>query len=188
MRTKYYEFLNGLRLPRSEYKTRGICMEESAHLLPEHLNPIIENDFISVRQDAEFPVPAFYIIGVKKQVESIADLDEKTAAIIGALTHIMRKAMREVLHIHRVNIYLEEKLKEPHYHKWLLPMWDDVLKKYDLEPRIWESNIMKYIKLFKFEEEGDKILEFNNKMKKYLKENYLDDPNSLLFRNQFSIP
>jgi diadenosine tetraphosphate (Ap4A) HIT family hydrolase len=129
-------------------------------------------------------VPAFYIIGIKEPVPSIADVSEDTAALLGIVMHIVRKAMKEALGVKRVNIYLEEKLKNPHYHTWLLPMWDDVLKSNNIQPRIWESNIMKYIKLFKFEAEGEKILQYNKLMREHLERNYLY-PGSVLSKNNF---
>lgn len=182
--SEYYEFLNGLKVPRSQYRTRGIFLNECSHLLPPHIQPILENETITVRQDAEFPVPAFYIIGIREPVASIADVSEETAALLGTVTHIIRKGMKEVLGINRVNIYLEEKLKNPHYHTWLLPMWEEVLQKNRIEPRIWESNIMTYIKLFRFEEEGDRILQYNDLMRTYLKTNYLT-ANSVLTTYNF---
>lgn len=176
---EYYEFMNGLKVPRSQYRTRGIFLNECGHLLPPHIKPILENEIITVRQDAEFPVPAFYIIGIKEPVASIADVPEDTAALLGLLTHIIRKGMKEVLGVQRVNIYLEEKLKNPHYHSWLLPMWQEVLDRNHIEPRIWESNIMTYIRLFRFEEEGDRILKYNELLREYLHTNYLSSPSVL---------
>lgn len=129
---------------------------------------MIENEEIAVRQDAEFPVPGFYIVSLRRHVQSIADVDSRLAAHLGLCVHYVRKGMRECLGIRRAHIYLEEKIIGPHYHTWLLPLWEDVMDKYNIDPKIWLGNVKQYIDLFQYEKEKDKILFFNHRLREYL--------------------
>jgi hypothetical protein len=56
--------------------------------------------------------------------------------------------MREVLGLHAVQMYQEEKLARPHFHLWMLPLWPDVMAEHDINPRIYESNITEYMSKF----------------------------------------
>ncbi|MBX7138108.1 MAG: hypothetical protein K1X83_09000 [Oligoflexia bacterium] len=165
-----YRFLNGLQVPRAGWATRGLLMEQRPDLMPPHIEPLIQNEFWTVRQDAEFAVPGFYVVGARAQVLSIADLTAAQMTEFSTIIRAVREIMRSKLGIERVNIYLEEKLKEPHLHIWLVPMWPEIMEQHGIEPRLWEGNVRKYLELFKFEEEDQKILRFNRIMREALLE------------------
>lgn len=65
---------------------------------------------------------------------------------------------------------LEEKWVEPHVHVWLLPLWQDVMQRNNIDPKIWNSNILEYIQLFTYEENKMTIRRFNDILKKHLQE------------------
>ena len=50
--------------------------------------------------------------------------------------------MKEILKINRVEIILEERKVNPHFHIWLLPLWEDIIDKYEIDPKVWNSNIL----------------------------------------------
>jgi len=181
---EYYTFLNGLKIKRRKNQTTGMLLEEYTNQLPLHLKPILENDSIIVRQDTKYPIPAFYIISVRKPIGSIADISVETAMLLGAVTKIIREGMRDVLDIERTNIYIEEKDLDGHYHKWILPMWKDVLEDKKMSPRIWQDQIMDYMKSFSFKDYDRKILHCNELMARYLSEIILDK-DSILYLNDF---
>lgn len=182
----YYVFLNGLKLKREKNQTTGMLLEKHNDKLPIHLKPILQNDSIIVRQDTKYPVPAFYIISIKEPIGSIADISIETAMLLGGVTKIIREAMREVLGVERVNIYIEEKSRNGHYHKWILPMWGDVLSNKKMNPRIWQDEIMEYIGSFSFEQQDKKILRCNELMEKHLSKIILNK-DSILFKNNFKV-
>lgn len=179
--TRYFHFIDGFKVRVAHDACRGCYIENHAKELPIWLDPIIQNDEIAVRQDAEFPVPGFYIIALRKHVGSIADIPPELVAMLGVTTHLVRKAMRDALGIERAHLYLEEKIIGPHYHMWILPLWDDVMKSNNIDPKIWLGNIKSYIDLFCFDKEKDKILEFNNTLREvlmgyeYIKEHFNDN-------------
>lgn len=65
---------------------------------------------------------------------------------------------------------LEEKWVEPHMHVWLLPLWQDVMQRNNIDPKIWNSNILEYIQLFTYDENKMTIRRFNDILKKHLQE------------------
>lgn len=65
---------------------------------------------------------------------------------------------------------LEEKWVEPHVHVWMLPLWQDVMQRNNIDPKIWNSNILEYIQLFTYEENKMTIRRFNDILKKHLQE------------------
>ena len=65
---------------------------------------------------------------------------------------------------------LEEKWVEPHVHVWMLPLWQDVMQRNNIDPKIWNSNILEYIQLSTYEENKMTIRRFNDILKKHLQE------------------
>lgn len=173
---KEYHFLDGSKVSVPADTCRGCYMEENPAALPLYIKPVIQNENINVRQDAECPVPGFYIISLRKHIHSIGDVDESLAATLGVCVHIVRKGMKEALGIDRAHIYLEERIVEPHYHTWLLPLWSDVMWQHDIDPKVWRGNIKPYLDLFSFEAEKEKILTFNCRLRAFLlKTNFAGD-------------
>jgi len=164
-----YRLLDGSEHSREGWPSRGIFLEECQHLLPPHVSPLVQNERWNVRQDAEYPVPGFYIVGCRPQEHSITNLSEDDYIQFSTLLRATREEMRKQLGIDRVNIYLEEKIDQSHLHIWLMPLWQDVLDRTGLKPRVCEGNIREYLQLFSFEEEGDRILEYNARMSGALK-------------------
>lgn len=168
IKKKEYKFLDGSSFEVIGEICRGCYLEKNVEVLPEIFRPVVSNRRFAIRQDAEFPVPGFYILSLRDHVNSLADVDEETAEQIGVCTFILRKAMRELFSIERAHIYIEEKSNDPHYHTWLLPIWSDIKIKHNIEPRIWESNIKQYLELFDYEDEREKIKDFNSRLRNYL--------------------
>lgn len=168
MQETTYRFLNGVEIPRTGWPSRGLLMEQRPDLMPVHIEPVIQNTWMTVRQDAEFAVPGFYALGTRKQYRCMVDLPADQFEGFCHVLRAVREAMRDILKIERAHTYHEEKMREPHFHMWIVPMWPDVLAKHAIEPRVWEGNIRHYLELFKFEEEDKKILCFNRLMREAL--------------------
>lgn len=167
---KRLNFLDGSYYDVEEPYCRGCLMENNKNKMPKYIDPIYDDGNVIVRQDAEWPIPAFYIISIHKHIGSYDKLDKQTREKINEMIYLVRKGIRENFGIERAHIYHEEKLTSPHYHVWILPLWKEVMEKYNIQPKIYESNIKKYIDIFKFNEENEKILNCNKIMKEYIKE------------------
>ena len=165
---KKYKFLDKTEVEVDDMVCRG-CYLEKAKNLPSELEPIWENDFFIIRQDAECPVPGFYILSTKQHIHTIGDLDEKNASRLGIILNRLRYAMMESAGIHRVHVILEERMIEPHLHIWMLPLWTDVMEKFNIDPKVWNSNIYEYISLFSYDENRETIISINNKMRAELR-------------------
>ena len=160
---KKYKFLDGSEIVVDDSTCRG-CFLEEAESLPMELNPVWSDDFFVIRQDAECPVPGFYIVSARQHIHSIGDLSCERSAELGVILTRLRAAMLDVLRIERVHVFLEERLIEPHLHIWMLPLWPQVMAKHKIDPKIWNSNILEYLSLFSYEENRDLILGFNEAM------------------------
>lgn len=166
---KVYNFLDGTSITVDDNTCRG-CYLAVSPKLPKEIMPVWENETFVIRQDAECPVPGFYILSTKKHIHTIGDLSPKGASQLGVISNRLRVNMRNSLGIKRLHVILEERMFNPHLHIWFLPLWEDVMKKHNIDPKVWNSNILQYIQLFGYEENYKKILDFNAILKKSLDE------------------
>ena len=166
---KQYRFLDGSMIDVSEDTCRG-CYLETADTVPGEIEVIWQNCNFSIRQDAECPVPGFYIVSARQHIHTMVDLSVQQATELGLIIHQLRSCMSEHLNIKRVHMILEEKWVEPHMHVWLLPLWQDVMQRNNIDPKIWNSNILEYIQLFTYDENKMTIRRFNDILKKHLQE------------------
>ena len=164
---KEYIYLDGTRVQVPDDTCRGCYLENHHDNIPE-IYPIWENKDFTVRQDVEFPIPGFYIVSARQHINTIADLSTSQVAALGMIVHRVRLAMRETLGIARVHIILEERRINPHLHLWLLPLWENVMKRNDIDPKIYNSNIAEYLHLFNYDESGETVRRMNYIMRESL--------------------
>lgn len=142
------DFLDGTSLVVPEETCRGCLMNELEGRMPDLLNPVFDDGLITVRQDAEWAVPGFMVIGLRPHLGAIDQLPLEVVHRIGTITYFVRRAMREALGPIAVQMYQEEKLDRPHFHIWMLPLWPEVMHDHGINPRIYESNIAEYLGIF----------------------------------------
>ena len=171
---RYLEFLGGTKKYRCFIVDRDMprCDFYKNHLelLEEFLYPIYKNRGILVAQDNTFPLPGFYILSYDKKYNSVDEIPESLSIRTSFLLSKIRKLMRTKLNIQFVNIYYEEKnLESNNVHYWILPKNNDVncLKK------LYEFDLKKYLYQADYKKNKDKIIEYNQIIKKALvDENY----------------
>lgn len=161
---KSYSFLDGSSINVPDDTCRG-CYLEEAENLPEELWPIWENDHFVIRQDAECPVPGFYIVAARQHIHSVGDLSVDQAGMLGIIINRLREHMRRSINVQRLHIILEERMISPHLHIWLLPLWPETMQQHHIDPKVWNSNILEYLMLFRYADNREKILSFNAAMK-----------------------
>ncbi len=166
---KIYKFLDNSMIKVLDETCRGCYLEKSFNL-PREIEPIWINSTFCIRQDAECPVPGFYIIATRKHINTIANLTVNQSRELGILLFKLRFYMYNEINVNRAHIFLEERRKDPHLHIWMLPLWEDVLIKNDIDPKIWNSNILQYLQLFSYEENRDKIIKYNKIMREKMEE------------------
>ncbi len=164
---KEFNFLDGTTIKTKE-RCRGCFLKNNK--INKYLDPIFENEQIIVSQDMEYPVPAFYIISSTKHISSIEQMDKDMRYNISEMIYIIRKGLQEKFNIKNVTIIQEEKDIDSHFHIWILPIWEKILK--SDKPRIVEENILEYMQLFDFKVTSSKIIECNNIMKNFIKQSY----------------
>lgn len=167
-KSKVFYFLDGSNYPVPFDTCRGCFMKENKLSLPPHITPVYEDEAVIVQQDAEWPIPAFYIISIKEHIGSIMDIDDEVVKRIAIILKRVREGLRVCFGVERAQVYHEEKIINPHFHVWVLPLWPGIMREHNIQPKIYEANIKKYIDFFSFENEKDKILKCNIKMRDFL--------------------
>jgi diadenosine tetraphosphate (Ap4A) HIT family hydrolase len=161
-------FLDGSTFEVPADTCRGCFMEEHEDQLPAIIAPVLDDGYLTVRQDAEWAIPGFMVVGTRSHVGSIGDMPLEAARHLGTVLHFVRRGMRDRLGLPAVHMFQEEKLERPHFHVWMLPLWPDVIARHDINPRIYESNIARYLSLFNFSENERRIRHCNEELRDYL--------------------
>lgn len=146
------DFLGSPPLRVPERTCRGCVMNEFEPWFSSLLTPVYDDGTITVRQDAEWPVPGFMVVAVRPHLGALDEMDLATAHRLATVTRCVRRAMRTELGLTAVQTYQEDKIERAHYHVWMLPLWPDVMEYHSINPRIYESNIAEYLRLFRLPE------------------------------------
>ena len=151
------QFLGGTPLTVPENACRGCVMNAIEAELPELLAPVYDDGTITVRQDAEWAVPGFMVVAVRPHLGGVDQMDLPVVHRLATVMRFVRRAMRTELGLAAVQTYQEDKLDRPHYHAWMLPLWPQMMARHEINPRIYESNIARYLSLFTLAEQGAQI-------------------------------
>jgi len=147
--TRVLDFLDGTAHVVDADTCRGCFMDRRPELLPSLVEPILDLGDVVVRQDAEWPVPGFYVVSLRDHVGSLADVDDRLAARYGQVLALVRRGLRDATGVWRAQCYTEERLSMPHLHTWLLPLWPGVMAASGIRPKVYESNVMAYLGRFR---------------------------------------
>lgn len=163
---RYLDFLGGSTGLRAYLVPEGLprldFVREHAALLDPVLAPIYECEGISVRQDASYALPGFYILSFDRHYRSLDEIDTVTHLRSTFLIREVRLAMREAIDVQYVHIHYEEKPSEScNVHYWLMPVRDPDTNE---SPPITRLNIKEYLRRFKFPEERPRMLAYNEAM------------------------
>jgi diadenosine tetraphosphate (Ap4A) HIT family hydrolase len=171
---RYLDFLGGTKelrcflvpaeLPRAQF------MQRHPDLLDAALAPIYEHHGICVRQDASYALPGFYIVSLTRHFRSFDEFDGVTNQRFFLIARDVRRGMRK-LGVENANIYCEEK-PDPscNVHLWLLPVHGDGSKN---STAITRLNVKDYLSRFRLSDQRDTILDYNSRMRDYLRETEL---------------
>lgn len=163
---KNYEcFLETKKLSRADFMKKYRNKIDSCHI------PIYEDDDLIIRQDAQIPIPGFYIVATKSSYKKISDMDFTLYQKCLYYAFLIKKELLNNFFINRVFIYYDEHYQKPSStHFWIMPIYDSVLKEYNLNPTILNYDIWEYQDLFEFQSTKNDIYRINNIMKKKLNE------------------
>jgi diadenosine tetraphosphate (Ap4A) HIT family hydrolase len=166
----YLDFLGGPSHLVHEDTCRGCFMNLAERELPDILAPVYDDGLITVRQDAEWAVPGFMVVGVRPHIGSLDEMELPLVGRLARVTHFVRRAMRERLGLTAVQMYQEEKLDRPHFHTWMLPLWPDTMAAHGINPRIYESNVARYLTLFDLDSHETAIRRCSGEVRGFLGE------------------
>lgn len=166
---RYLDFLGGTKhlrcylvpddVPRIEFM-------ESFTGFDECLAPVYRHGGVTVRQDASYALPGFYVVAFDRHVRALDQVEPADSAVAAIVTREVRRGMREALGIEHIHLYYEEKAaSSTHVHYWLVPVPSRVGDKSTVITRI---DIKPYLKQFRFQEQRDTILRYNTRLDEHL--------------------
>lgn len=146
--------------------SRSMFMETFGESLDEVLKPVFEDDFLTIRQDAKYAIPGFYIICPKQHFDGI---DKMPTSIFGHCM-VMAKRVKEALAevgVNQSHIYHDEKYRLPMAaHFWVLPIYNENNK---YEATVYSRDIWNYLDDSpKYTETRQNIILFNNHIRNFL--------------------
>ena len=128
-----------------------------------------EDENIIIRQDAQIAIPGFYIVATRKSYKNISQMDLNTYYKCLYFSSLVRKGLKENFGIERAYMYYDEHYNKPSStHFWVMPIYDEVIEKNNLNATILSRDIWEYQDLFKFSETKKDIYEMNEGMRKTL--------------------
>ena len=162
--SKNYEcFYESTSLSRAEF------MEKYADKLDKCHIPIYEDDDIKITQDAQIPIPGFYIIATKGIYKKLCYMDIELYKKCLNYVAKVRKLLKEEFNIENAYMYYDEHYKKPSStHLWVMPVYEDVVNKYNLDATILSKDIWTYQDIFEFQYTKDDIYRINDRMRELL--------------------
>ena len=149
----------------SENLSRADFMEQYSEYIPIQNAPVYENNGIILRADPKFPCPGFYILSLNKTYKAFDLLDDVTFLRFSFILKKAKEGMRNVLGINYAHLLSNEK-SDPYVnvHFWLVPVNGIT------SPDLLDFDVKAYLNSFIPKENIDKIIIYNNKLKKYFEE------------------
>lgn len=165
---RYIHFYGGTKKYRAYIApfdiSRADFMELYPEYIPEQNKPIYENNGIIVRADPKYPCPGFYIFALKKTYKAFDLLDDITFIRFSYILKKIKEGMRKELDINYAHLLSNEK-SDPfvNVHFWLVPVNGTT------SPDLLDFNVKEYLEQFDPIIEMDKILDYNKRLKSYIK-------------------
>jgi len=159
--TKNYQcFLETKKLSRAEFMKKYSASIDRCHV------PIYEDEDIVITQDAQIPIPGFYIIATKKIYKRISDMELSLYQKCMQFSAIIKKEIIKEFGVNRCFMYYDEHYNKPSsVHFWVMPIYEEVLEEYKLDATILSYDVWKYQELFEFQYSKDMIYEMNDRMR-----------------------
>jgi len=165
---KEFRFIDGRSFLVPHETCRGCFMRYNSEKLPQEILPIARSSKVTIQQDAEWPIPGFYIVSTVRHAGSLSDLGESEFKELMIAIKKTRRYMKDLLGIERAHVYQEEKLLAPHVHFWILPLWPSQMQSTGLQPKIYDANVHNYLHSFSYSETHNSISNMNTIMRRAL--------------------
>lgn len=160
----YQCFLESKRLSRADFMKQYANELDSCHI------PIYEDDDIIIRQDAQIPIPGFYIVATKTCFKKLSFMDLELYKKCMYYCSLIKQKLSTEFGIDKVYIYYDEHYKKPSStHFWVMPVYEKIIKENNLDPTILKYDIWKYQELFEFKDFKTDIYRINEGMRDSLK-------------------
>ena len=177
---RYVYFYGGTKNYRAYIAPNDMLRADFMEIYPEYIpiqnQPIYNNNGIIVRADPKYPCPGFYIFALDKTYRAFDLMDDVAFLRFSFILKKIKEGMRSELNINYAHLLSNEK-SDPYVnvHFWLVPVDGDT------SPDLLDFDVKKYLESFKPKEQIDRIISYNNILKKYIdKINLVKLDNSLM--------
>jgi len=166
---RYIQFYGGTKNYRGYLAphdlSRADFLEQYPQYIPETNKPVYENNGIILRADPKFPCPGFYILSLNKTYRAFDLIDDVTFLRFSFILKKAKEGMRKTLNLNYAHLLSNEK-SDPYVnvHFWLLPVNGIT------SPDLLDFDVKEYLNSFIPKEEVNKIISYNNKLRKYFEE------------------
>lgn len=145
--------------------SRADFMEQYPQYIPEQNIPVYENNGIILRADPKFPCPGFYILSLNKTYRAFDLIDDITFLRFAFILKKAKEGMRRALNLNYAHLLSNEK-SDPYVnvHFWLVPVNGTT------SPDLLDFDVKAYLNSFVPKEEVNKIISYNNTLRKYFEE------------------
>ncbi|MCI8290772.1 MAG: HIT family hydrolase [Clostridia bacterium] len=147
-----------------KYDCLGCAMGEKKVIPPGGM--IYENEIVNLAQDPEIPIKGFFIVSVKRHVNSIIDLTKEERYEVIELVNMAIKTIKDLGLTNEVTIVQEERSK--HLHIWIFPHYEWMSEKFG-KGITYLRDISSYAQENTTKEERDEIIDVVQKAKEYFK-------------------
>ena len=142
--------------------SRADFMEKYPQYIPKQNIPVYENNGIILRADPKYPCPGFYILSLNKTYRAFDLIDDITFLRFTFILKKVKEGMRNELNLNYAHLLSNEK-SDPYVnvHFWLVPVDGTT------SPDLLDFDIKLYLNSFNPKKEINKIISYNNKLRKY---------------------
>lgn len=176
---RYIHFYGGTKNYRAYIAPNDISRADFMEIYPEYIpeqnKPIYDNDGIIVRADPKYPCPGFYIFALNKTYRAFDLLDDNTFIRFCFILKKIKEGMRSELNINYAHLLSNEK-SDPfvNVHFWLVPIDGTT------SPDLLDFNVKEYLESFRPENEINRVLDYNNRLRDYINRIGLVDQDNTL--------
>jgi hypothetical protein len=167
---RYLDFLGGTRQLRCYLVPADmprIRFMRSFGEFDECLTPLFHHAGVVVQQDASYALPGFFVVSFDQHHRALDSVDEVGCVLSAVVIREARIGMRVELGISNIHLYYEEKIdKSCHVHYWMVPVPGHMG---DQSTTITRLDLRSYLTQFRFQEQRDTILRYNERMREYFK-------------------
>lgn len=150
-----------------EYDCMGCAIANGEMKTPGGI--IYEGKYTILVADPEIPIPGFFIVNIKKHINSFSQLNKEEREEIGDIIVYAQRAIKKICNVKEITLVQEERAS--HFHIWIFPNYSWMNEKIG-KGITYLRDICEYSKTNANKDIIEEVLYIAKKAKEYFKEIY----------------